>query len=90
VKRVVLVVSGDVVGVGFRSWTLGIARKLSLNGWVKNRQDGSVEILAEGTKNALEQLIKECQHGPDIAWVNHVEIAWTNATGEFVTFEVVY
>ena len=89
-KRVHLIISGDVVGVGFRSWTLRLARTLSLTGWVKNREDSAVEIVAEGPRNALEDLVSACQKGPEVAWVENVRTTWEEATGEFLGFEVLY
>lgn len=89
-KRVHIVISGDVQGVGFRAWVLRYVKDKPLTGWVKNREDGAVEIVAEGPRSDLEQLIKECQHGPDVAWVERVDATWSEWTGEFVSFAVVY
>jgi len=85
-----LIISGDVVGVGFRAWTRRLARSLSLTGWVKNREDNAVEIVAVGSRVALENLIKACQHGPEVAWVESVRTTWEEAGHEFVGFEVLY
>lgn len=89
-KRIHLIVSGDVQGVGFRAWTKQQARVLSLTGWVKNREDGAVEIVAEGNRAALEALIEQAKKGPEVAWVHHVDIQWEEVLGEFVAFEVLY
>lgn len=90
VKRVHLIISGNVQGVGFRAWIRGVARELGLVGWVKNREDGAVEVVAEGEKKNLEELVKRCHHGPDVVWVENVEVTWEEPTDEFVEFEVVY
>ncbi len=89
-KRVRIIVSGDVQGVGYRSWAKGKAKELGLSGWVKNRDDGAVEIVAEGSKSKLEEMIVLCQKGPEVAWVKEVIVEWEKAVGEFVVFEVVY
>lgn len=89
-SRVHLVVSGDVIGVGFRAWIYRYAKENHLFGWVKNREDRTVEIVAEGNKEELEKLITHCKHGPDVAWVEHVNIKWEKASNKFVDFEVVY
>lgn len=89
-KRVHLIISGDVQGVGFRAWALRYAQGKPLTGWVKNREDRSVEIVAEGPKAVLEDFAKVCQHGPEVAWVEQIDVQWQEATGEFVTFAVVY
>jgi len=89
-KRVHCIISGDVQGVGFRAWVLHIARDKHLVGWVKNREDGAVELVAEGPRDFLEEFVTVCQHGPEVAWVEHVAATWGEATKEFIGFEVVY
>jgi acylphosphatase len=70
-----LIVQGRVQGVGYRWWTVGQAKALGLAGWVRNRRDGSVEILAIGAAHALESLAAACAHGPAAASVASVERA---------------
>jgi acylphosphatase len=59
-----LIVRGRVQGVGYRDWTVREARRLGLSGWVRNRRDGSVEILAQGEDAALDALAERCLEGP--------------------------
>jgi len=66
-------VTGRVQGVWFRGWTVDQARELGLSGWVRNRRDGSVEILAEGPDEALAELVRRCHEGPPAARVERVE-----------------
>lgn len=87
-KRVHCVISGDVVGVGYRAWTVRQARELGITGWVKNREDDTVEIVAEGER--LAEFVRRCRKGPDVAWVKDIKTEWTSAKAEFVTFQVVY
>jgi acylphosphatase len=68
-----LVIRGRVQGVGYRWWARGQARRLKLAGWVRNRSDGAVELLAAGSPGAVEQLIGACRHGPSAAEVSSVE-----------------
>lgn len=89
-KRVHLIITGDVQGVGFRAWVRTIARELGLTGWVKNREDGAVEIVAEGKRTDLEDFVATCQRGSDVAWVANVDITWEEATNKFVRFDIVY
>jgi acylphosphatase len=89
-KRVRLVISGDVLGVGYRAWVKRQAKALGVAGWVKNREDKTVEIIAEGNEQALEQLINMCKRGPDVSWVERVDTRWEQVTGEFIGFEVLY
>jgi acylphosphatase len=67
-----LEIEGRVQGVGFRWWTVGQAQQLGLSGWVRNRRDGSVEVLAIGEPQALEALAAACGKGPAHAEVRSV------------------
>ncbi len=73
-----LVVHGHVQGVWYRGWTVGEARALCLSGWVRNRHDGSVEIMASGPDAAVEALIARCHDGPPAARVDRVEVEETD------------
>ena len=68
-----LIVEGRVQGVGFRWWTLGEASRLGLAGWVRNRRDGGVEVLAMGDPAALDRLAELCAAGPPGARVDRLE-----------------
>lgn len=67
-------VYGRVQGVGFRWSSCREARQLGVNCWVRNRPDGSVEILAQGEDNAVKFLIEWASHGPADARVDRMEI----------------
>ncbi|MBS0360558.1 MAG: acylphosphatase [Proteobacteria bacterium] len=67
-----LVIEGRVQGVGFRWWTVGVARRLGIAGWVRNRRDGAVEILALGDQAQLLDFLRTCSQGPVGATVTHV------------------
>lgn len=68
-----LVVRGRVQGVGFRWWAREEARRLRLDGWVRNRADGSVELVAAGPADRLAALEELCRRGPPSARVIAVE-----------------
>jgi len=89
-RRAHIWVSGKVQGVWYRATTVEVARKLGLTGWVKNLPDGRVEIVAEGSKDALDKLIAWCHEGPPLAIVNEVKVIFEPYTGEFSTFSIVY
>lgn len=91
-KRIHLIISGDVQGVGFRAFVLRRAQDLRCVGWVRNREDGAVEVVAEGPQEKLEELIDAClaKRDPASQGVKHVDVVWKKATGEFVSFEIVY
>jgi acylphosphatase len=64
------------------------ARILGLTGWVRNLWDGSVEVLLNGDKVAVKQMIEWCKQGPPSAVVANVEVAWEEPTAEFNNFRV--
>lgn len=66
------VVFGRVQGVGYRYFVEDIAGKMALQGYVRNRRDGSVEVFAMGTGAALTELRKELERGPAMARVTNV------------------
>ena len=67
-------IEGRVQGVGFRWWVVETATSLSLDGWVRNRRDGSVELLAIGEKPGLDTLTEACRRGPPGSVVRAVEV----------------
>ncbi|MBN1205135.1 MAG: acylphosphatase [Myxococcaceae bacterium] len=87
-QRVSLRIRGKVQGVFFRESARFEACRLGLTGWVRNREDGSVEAVAEGAPAALEDFIRWCHRGPQAARVTDVERSDGGPTGEFSTFSV--
>jgi acylphosphatase len=61
-----------------------------VNGWVKNRPDGTVEALFEGDEAAVNSILEWCWQGSRFSRVAHVEIQWGNFTGDFDRFEIIY
>lgn len=85
------VVRGRVQGVGFREFIYVRARFLGLSGYVRNLADGrSLEVLAEGPRQALEQLLEYLHEGPRSARVTSVEVEWGEASGRYRHFGVAY
>jgi len=87
-SRLHAVVKGRVQGVGFRAFVYQKANEIGLTGWVRNRWDGTVEVLAEGQHPALNRFIVTLKRGPRSAMVTAVDIKWQTATGEFNHFTV--
>ncbi|HEY64354.1 MAG TPA: acylphosphatase [Caldilineae bacterium] len=79
---------GRVQGVGFRYFVQRRARSLGISGWVRNRWDGSVELEAEGPRDALERLLEAVRQGPSGARVQRVDAVWGPYTGQYDGFEV--
>jgi acylphosphatase len=71
-RSVHLHITGRVQGVGYRAWATLTARRLGLRGWVRNRADGSVEVLAIGTDDPVATMIEACREGPFAARVTEV------------------
>ena len=88
VKRFSIVVSGRVQGVGFRFFTTNHARKHKLNGWVRNRDDGTVEIEAQGEEKDLEEFRKEVHAGPILAKVTDLKVVEIPHQQDESNFEV--
>ncbi len=88
--RIRAVVHGDVQGVGFRDFVQRRARELGLQGSVRNRHDGAVEVVAEGSREALDRLRQDLEAGPRMASVQRVEVTEEATTGEFTGFRVTY
>ncbi|MDP2305608.1 MAG: acylphosphatase [Pseudomonadota bacterium] len=88
-ERLRLVVTGRVQGVAFRAHTQAEAARLGLVGWVRNLPDGTVELAAEGPREALEALLAWARTGPSMARVTGVEPAWGPATGAHAGFSIV-
>jgi acylphosphatase len=74
VRIVRIAVQGRVQGVGFRDWIVRKARALELDGWVRNRSNNSVEILASGEAAAIERLVQAAHRGPPFAHVTEVSV----------------
>lgn len=78
-------ITGRVQGVWFRGWTQKQATSLGLQGWVRNRVDGSVEAVLAGSCDQVEEMIDRCRSGPPLAKVIDIEISDTADEG-FVGF----
>jgi acylphosphatase len=71
-----IIVRGLVQGVGFRYFVARHASRFNLEGYVKNVDNGDVEIIAEGDRGSIEMLIKEVKVGPRSAHVSDCRIEW--------------
>lgn len=88
--RLRAVVHGRVQGVSFRYYTQRRAQELGLAGFVRNLWDRTVEVVAEGPRPVLEELLSFLQVGPRAAMVSQVDVQWLVPTNEFDRFEVRY
>ena len=81
-----LVVRGRVQGVGYRNYLEYKAGQLGVKGWVRNRRDGSVEAIVQGSLAAIAEIIECAKRGPRAAEVSTVEIS--NSEDEYDSFNV--
>lgn len=81
-----LVIHGSVQGVGYRESMRQEAMRLGVRGWVRNRRNGTVEAVIEGTPQAVERMLRWAHRGPEPANVARVEIA--DDTGAYASFEI--
>jgi acylphosphatase len=80
--RARVLISGRVQAVGFRYGTRREAGRLGLSGWVRNLPDGRVEALFEGNPDAVEEMLRWCEHGPPGARVEDVSVERGQTAGE--------
>ncbi len=88
--RARVVVRGRVQGVWFRGSMEDEAKRLGVNGWVKNQPDGSVEAVFEGTEDAVHEVIAWCRMGPRMADVSDVDVNFERFKGDFDEFQTRY
>lgn len=81
VKRAHVLVSGLVQGVFFRHETMERAMTRGLSGWVRNRPDGRVEAVFEGSEDAVESMVRWCHDGPRLAEVHRVDVTYEEPEG---------
>ena len=89
-KRIHIFVTGRVQGVFFRQSTKVMAIKNNVKGWVRNLDDGRVEIVAQGETQDIDNLAHWCKTGPANSRVDEFELSEENITDEFENFEVRY
>jgi len=75
--RVHVIVRGQVQGVGYRWFAARQAQRLALAGWVRNRNDGSVEAEVDGPRAALEEFLADLRRGPSRAAVTGLDLVWS-------------
>jgi acylphosphatase len=85
-KRALL--SGRVQGVGFRHFTRMNARELNIKGWVKNRSDGKVEAVIQGSSDSIDEMLERLRKGPGSARVDDIKIEGMEVDEKFDSFNV--
>ena len=87
-KRAHVFYSGRVQGVGFRYTVQDIAANLGIHGWVKNLEDGRVEIVAESEEKNLKEFLDKISKGPLGRYIKDADVAWEKPSKEFNDFDI--
>ncbi len=89
-KRLELIAYGKVQGIGFRTYILIKGRELGVNGYVRNKSNNTIEVVAEGSEKNLMKLKNFVESGYFPARIEKVHAYWSPATREFNNFEIKY
>lgn len=89
-ERLEALISGRVQMVMYRDFVMRKARGLALTGYVRNLRDGTVEVVAEGTRTNLEAFVEKLRKGPLLAKVENVSTSFLPATGAYTSFLIRY
>ena len=88
--RAIILVTGRVQGVFYRSCTRDAAQQIGVTGWVRNLPDGTVEAVFEGDMDKVQKMIEWCRQGSPLSRVHKVEVLDETFTGEFDRFAVIH
>lgn len=83
-------IHGDVQGVGFRHTTRTLAHQLNLKGYVRNKADGSVEILAQGEKPVLKHLLEKLKSAFDGDYIDHIDADFAEIEKSYEDFDITF
>jgi acylphosphatase len=86
--RLHTVIHGRVQGVGFRAFTQRVGIQNRLTGWVRNRWNGTVEAVAEGSRENLESYLHALHRGPFSGTTSRIVESWLDAKGDFQSFTI--
>lgn len=89
-ERVHVLIAGYVQGVGYRFFAVRKAREFDVKGWVRNCDDGTVEVVAEGESGMVQEFVRVLRTGPSAADVRSVKVTPQPYRGEFKEFTVTY
>lgn len=90
-SSVQVIVNGRVQGVFFRGFILKRASELGVSGYVRNLHDGkTLEVQAEGERKKLEELIVNLKTGPPGARVDKTDVIWSDYSGKYSNFSIIY
>jgi len=85
-----VLISGRVQGIGFRFFVSSVARRRGLKGYVRNLDDGRVEILLQGDEEVIKETLEIIKSGHPLAKINKIEVNWKNKGENFEDFQIIY
>jgi len=88
--RVEAIVFGNVQGVGYRDFVSRVAASIGVNGFVRNLPNGTVEVVAEGGKEEIKELLHSLEQGPSLSCVSGVKTSWSDKTEGLKGFSIKY
>lgn len=88
--RVHVFIDGRVQGVAYRFYAEKYAARHGVTGWVRNLEDGRVEVLAEGSAEAVATFLERLKEGPSLARIERFDVRREPATGEFRDFRIAF
>ena len=83
-------ISGHVQGVAYRAFARQAAGRMGLSGWVRNLEDGRVEVDVEGERRAVDAFVELLRAGPPMARVDALRVEWETPTGRQADFRISY
>ena len=87
-KAIRIIVQGTVQGIFYRRFVKEEADKLGLRGFVRNLEDGDVEVVVEGMDDTVDKLVEKCREGPSHSIIKNVSVEEKRWSGEFDDFKV--
>jgi acylphosphatase len=85
-----IIVQGLVQGVGYRFFTVDMARKYKIKGYARNLPDGNVEVIAEGNQGMLNDFVKQLKIGPHSSKVTAIDVKWSEQEYGYTDFNIRY
>lgn len=83
-------IRGKVQGVGYRDFVVSVAKEHRCTGWVQNKDDGSVQVAAQGIPDDLKAFVERLNEGSVLAHVDSVAVDWRTPVKQFVDFAVLF
>jgi acylphosphatase len=88
-KKITAFIKGRVQGVGYRYYVTNCAQEIGICGYVRNKEDGLVEVIGEGDENSLQEFIRQLHASEDsVIHVDDITVIWADSSREFKTFGI--